>query len=89
MQIKRLLLNNLPKIKLVKVNKKKHWKKGVKYVQSQPWKHQNNVSDMVLVFLLLTLNIFTSSSSVSTVDSEQVSVSWKNSLPLILYFSDF
>ena len=27
MQIKRMLLNNPPKIKLFKVNKKKHWKK--------------------------------------------------------------
>ena len=31
--------------------------KGVKYVQSEQ-KHQNNVIDVRLVFLLLTLNIF-------------------------------
>ena len=32
--------------------------KGLKYVQSYQWKHQNNVIDVVLVFLLLTLKIF-------------------------------
>ena len=32
--------------------------KSVKYVQSPQWKHQNDVIDAVLVFLLLTLNIF-------------------------------
>ena len=32
--------------------------RGVKYVQSQQLKHQNAVIDVVLVFLLLTLNIF-------------------------------
>ena len=30
----------------------------VKYVQSRQQKHRNNVNDVVLVFLLLTLNIF-------------------------------
>ena len=30
---------------------------GVKYVQDWQLKHQNNVNDVVLVFLLLTLNI--------------------------------
>ena len=37
-------------------------------------KHQNDVNDVVLVFLLLTY--FTPSSSVSIVDFEQVNVSW-------------
>ena len=32
--------------------------KGVKYVQSWQQKHQNEVNDIVLVFLFLTLNIF-------------------------------
>ena len=32
--------------------------KGVKFVQSYQWKHQNDVIDVVLLFLLLTLNIF-------------------------------
>ena len=32
--------------------------RGVKYVQSQQLKHQNAVIDVVLIFLLLTLNIF-------------------------------
>ena len=31
---------------------------GVKYVQGQQYKHQNDVSDVVLVFLSLTLNVF-------------------------------
>ena len=35
------------------------------------------VNDVVLVFLLLTLNIFHTFSSVSIVDFEQVDVSWK------------
>ena len=33
-------------------------KKSVSYVQSQQYKHQNQVKDVVLMFLLLTLNIF-------------------------------
>ena len=39
-------------------------------------KHQNDVNDIVLVFLLLTLNIFHFFFSVSIVDFEQVNVSW-------------
>ena len=31
---------------------------GVKYVQSQQWRHQNDATGVVLVSLLLTLNIF-------------------------------
>ena len=41
-------------IYLFKVNNRNTRKKGVKYVQ----KHQNEVSDVVLAFLLLTLKIF-------------------------------
>ena len=33
-------------------------KKGVKYVQSWQENYQNDAIDVVLVFLLLTLNIF-------------------------------
>ena len=40
-------------------------------------KHQKNVIGVVLLFLLLTLNIFhTQFSSASTTDLEQVNVSW-------------
>ena len=39
-------------------------------------KHQNDAIDFVLVFLLLTLNIFHTFSSASTVDFEQVNSSW-------------
>ena len=39
-------------------------------------KHQNNVIDVILMFLLLTMNIFHTFSSVSIVDFEQVNVSW-------------
>ena len=46
---------NPANIYMFKVNNKS---RGVKYVQSKQWKHQNNVSDLVLVFLVLTLNIF-------------------------------
>ena len=38
-------------------------------------KYQNEVVDVVLVFLLLTLKYFTTFSSVS-IDFEQVNVSW-------------
>ena len=40
-----------------------------------PIKHQNDVSDFVLVFLLLTLNIFYTFFSDFIVDFEQVNVS--------------
>ena len=46
-------------------------------------KQQRNDFDVVLVFLLLTLNIFHNFSYVSTVHFEQVNVSWvisKNTL---------
>ena len=39
-------------------------------------KHQNDVNAVVLVFLLLTLNIFHTFFSVSIVDFEQANVSW-------------
>ena len=40
--------------------------------------NKNNVIDVVLVFLLLTLNIFHAFFSVSSVDFEQVNVSWES-----------
>ena len=39
-------------------------------------KNTRNVIDVVLVFLLLTLNIFHTFSSVSIADFEQVNISW-------------
>ena len=48
----------------------------MKYVQRLQQKHQNDLIDIVLVFLLLTLNYFISFSSVSIVDFEEVNVSW-------------
>ena len=51
--------------------------KGMKYVQSEQYRHQNDVSDIVLVSLLLTLNIFHTFFSVFfCVDFEQVNVRW-------------
>ena len=58
-------------------------------------KHQDDVNDVVLVFLLLTLNIskFTTFPSVSIVDFEQVNVSWdlkannsSNSLMIVVIY---
>ena len=40
--------------------------------------NKNNVIDVVLVFLLLTLNIFHAFFRVSSVDFEQVNVSWES-----------
>ena len=39
-------------------------------------KYQNEVVDVILVFLLLTLKYFTTFSSVSIVDFEKVNFSW-------------
>ena len=50
--------------------------KVAKYVQSLTIKTPENVIDVVQVFLLITLKIFTPFSSVSIVDFEQVNVSW-------------
>ena len=44
--------------------------------QSQQYRSHNNVSDIVLVSLLLTLNRFTSSSSVFIVNFQQVNACW-------------
>ena len=44
----------------------------VKYVQSQQWRHQNNISDVVP--LLLPLNIFHAFFCIVIVDFEQVDV---------------
>ena len=57
----------------------KKLEKGVKYVQNsqqQQKKPQNDVIDFVLVFLLLTSNVFYTFSSFSIFDFEQVNVSW-------------
>ena len=43
-------------------------------------KHQNDVNDVGLVFLLLTLNIFDTFFECFTDDFEQVNVSWDNSV---------
>ena len=47
--------------------------KGVKYVQSYQYKHLNDMIDLVLVFLLLW-TYFTTFSSVSIANFEQVNV---------------
>ena len=47
--------------------------KGVKYVQSYQYKHLNDSIDLVLVFLLLW-TYFTSFSSVSIANFEQVNM---------------
>ena len=39
-------------------------------------KHNNNINDVALVFLLYTMNIFHTFSSASIVDLEQVNVNW-------------
>ena len=50
---------------------------SVKPVQSKQLKHHNNVTDVVLVPLLLTLNIYiTHCSGVPILDFEQVNVDW-------------
>ena len=50
-------------------------------------KDQHDVIDFVLVFLLLTLNIFhTFFSSVSIVDFEQVNISWETLLENVTKF---
>ena len=51
--------DNTCNIYLLKVNIRTT-KKGVKHVKSQQYKRQDDVIDIVLVFLLLTLNIFRS-----------------------------
>ena len=39
-------------------------------------KHQSDVNDLILVFLLLCLNLFHTFFSISIADFEQVNVSW-------------
>ena len=39
-------------------------------------KHRNDIIDVVLAFLLLTLNIIKLFSSVSIIEFEQITVSW-------------
>ena len=60
--------------------------KVAKYVQSLTIKTPGNVIDVVQVFLLITLKIFTPFSSVSIVDFEQVNVSCEIDNDLIGYF---
>ena len=50
----------------------------MKYVQSKQKKHQNDVNDVVMVFLLLTLNIFDTFLSDSIIDFEQVNVALRD-----------
>ena len=65
---------------LVLPNEQKHAQsqqkkqKNVKFFQGN-----NNVNDVVLVSLLLTLTYFTFSSSISVVDFEQVNILWVSS----------
>ena len=47
-------------------------KKDAERVKNQQEKHQNNVTEVVQVFLVLTLNIFQTFFTVSLVDFEQV-----------------
>ena len=49
-------------------------KKCVKYVSNEQQKHQNDVNDIVLVFLLLTLNVFHTLVFLSFF--EQANISW-------------
>ena len=51
--------------------------KGVKYIQRYQQKYQNAVIEVVLVFLLLSLNIFHTFSSVSIAALELINVSWR------------
>ena len=52
-------------------------------------KHHGDVNDVVLMFLWLTLNIFTTFSSVSIVDFEHVNVSWEQDHFVILFYVSF
>ena len=49
-------------------------------------KHQNNTTDVVLVFLLLTLNIIITFSSVSIFDFEEVSDNWASFVKLKFWY---
>ena len=46
-------------------------------IESEQWKNQNDVINLILVFLLLTLNIFHTFSNVSIVNFEQVHLNWE------------
>ena len=61
-------------------------KNGVKYVQGERWKHQNNVIDFILVFLLL--NYFLLISTVSITDFGEVDVRSEICLSQIDLFQD-
>ena len=73
----RVAFTNLANIYLLKVINKNS-RKALKYVKSQRQKHQNEVTDVVLVLLLLTSNIFHIFPFVTIVDFEQANVSWEN-----------
>ena len=64
-------------------NNKAELKKSVAYKKNRV-NHENDVNGVVLVFLLLTLNIFHTFFSVFVVDFEQVNVSWDRLLPKVL-----
>ena len=51
--------------------------------------HQGDINDVVLMFLLLTLNVFTPFSSVSIVNFEHVNVSWVQDHFVILFYVSF
>ena len=57
-------------------NNKAELKKSVAYKKNRV-NHENDVNGVVLVFLLLTLNIFHTFFSISIVEFEQVNVSWE------------
>ena len=69
-------IKNSENIHLFKVNNRST-EKGVKYVQSQQYRHQNDVNNFVLVSILLAFNTFHTFCSVSIVDLEQVKNCWK------------
>ena len=64
-------------------NNKAELKKSVAYKKNRV-NHENDVNGVVLVFLLLTLNIFHTFFSVFVVDFEQVNVNWDGLLPKVL-----
>ena len=57
---------------IVQIHQQKHQKK----IRNMLKKHQSDVNDLILVFLLLCLNVFHTFFSISIADFEQVNVSW-------------
>ena len=66
------LMIDFPQLTFIYSNSAIQTQKGVEYVQSYRQKHQKDISDVVLVFLLLTFIPFP---SVSIADFEQVNFS--------------